>query len=129
MTPERAAEVAEAMADLYDPRLSLLLLATVPKLQPEEAYARPTLRGKALSRDALLCRDALRLLARLARTRLARIPPKPLMTQIAVAKFLGVSRSTVWRAVAAGRLRVVQVRRRKLVPRVEVDRLLALGSK
>ena len=67
MTPERAAEVAEAMADLYEEEAEPGIVAvTVPAMQPEEAYRGPG-RFAALERDALECRDALRLLAEIAR--------------------------------------------------------------
>ena len=55
--------------------------------------------------------------------------PEPLLlTQCAAARLLGVSRQTIGRAVAEGNIRVVQVYRRKLVPRGELDRLLRGGD-
>jgi len=38
---------------------------------------------------------------------------------------LGISRSTVWRLEKAGKLRVIAIGRRRIVPESEIDRLLS----
>lgn len=60
-------------------------------------------------------------------------PPRPpvepdLLDQAEVAQRLNVSRTTIWRLAKRGDIRTVRIGSRTLVPRTELQRLIAAGT-
>lgn len=62
-------------------------------------------------------------------THVPRTPAEPdLLDQAEFARRLNVSRTTVWRLVKRGDIRVVRIGTRALIPRTELERLIRDGS-
>lgn len=62
-------------------------------------------------------------------TELPRQPIEPdLLDQAEVAQRLNVSRTTIWRLIKRGDIRAVRIGSRTLIPRTELQRLIAEGS-
>lgn len=62
-------------------------------------------------------------------TGLPRQPIEPdLLDQAEVAQRLNVSRTTIWRLIKRGDIRAVRIGSRTLIPRTELQRLIAEGS-
>ncbi len=63
-------------------------------------------------------------------TEVPKVPFEPdLLDQAEVARRLNVSRTTVWRLIKRGDIRVVHIGSRALIPRTELHRLINEGSR